>query len=106
MAAFVHPDPDPFIMRLSAFLLVAASTAAIAPALGAQVQPPAQTQASGPILTLEEAVQLAVRNNPTYLTALSARSRAGTQLRAAYGALLPQVNSRSEEDTSELQSLA
>ncbi|HZI27919.1 MAG TPA: TolC family protein, partial [Gemmatimonadaceae bacterium] len=80
-------------MRLSAFLLVAASTAAIAPALGAQVQPPAQTQASGPILTLEEAVQLAVRNNPTYLTALSARSRAGTQLRAAYGALLPQVNS-------------
>jgi outer membrane protein len=77
-------------MRLSAFLLVAASSAAIA-----QTQPAAQTQAqgTGPILTLEEAVQLANRNNPTYLTALSSRARAGSNLRSAYGALLPQVNS-------------
>lgn len=75
-------------MRLSAFLLVAASSAALA-----QGQPTAQTQGTGPILTLEEAVQLAGRNNPTYLTSVSQRARAGSQLRSAYGALLPQVNS-------------
>lgn len=75
-------------MRLSAFLLVAASSATLA-----QDQPSTQPQTGGPILTLEEAVQLAIRNNPTYLTSLSQRSRAGTNLRSAYGALLPQVNS-------------
>jgi outer membrane protein len=73
---------------LSAFLLVAASSAAFA-----QVQPAAQTQASGPILTLEEAVQLAVRNNPTHLQTLSARNRSGASVRSAYGAFLPSVNS-------------
>src|SRR5687768_10432912 len=75
-------------MRLSAFLLVAASSVAFA-----QGQPSAQTQSTGPILTLEEAVQLAVRNNPTHLRSVSARSRAGSQLRSAYGALLPNVSS-------------
>ena len=77
-------------MRLSAFLLVAASSAAFA-----QTQPTAQTQGqgTGPILTLEEAVQLAIRNNPTHLQAVSGRSRAGSQLRSAYGALLPSVSS-------------
>jgi outer membrane protein len=76
-------------MRLSAFLLVAASSAALA-----QGQPSAaQTQSTGPILTLEEAVQLAVRNNPTHLRSVSSRGRAGAQLRSAYGALMPQVSS-------------
>jgi outer membrane protein len=88
MAAFVHPDWDIFIMRLSAFLLVAASSAAFA-----QGQPSAQTQGSGPILTLEEAVQLSIRNNPTHLQSLSSRSRQGSSLRSAYGALLPTVSS-------------
>lgn len=73
---------------LSAFLLVAASSAAFA-----QTQPTAQTQASGPILTLEEAVQLALRNNPTHLQTLSARERSGASLRSAYGAFLPGVSS-------------
>jgi outer membrane protein len=86
MAAFVHPDWDIFIMRLSAFLLVAASSAAFA-----QGQPAAQ--AGGPILTLEEAVQLAIRNNPNHLQTLSARNRAGASVRSAYGAFLPNVNS-------------
>jgi outer membrane protein len=93
MAAFVHPDPDPIIMRLSAFLLVAASSAAFASHLGAQGQPPAQTQASGPILTLEEAIQLALRNNPTHQQSQSARNRAGASLRSAYGSFLPNVSS-------------
>jgi len=73
---------------LSAFLLVAASSAAFA-----QAQPTAQTQTSGPILTLEEAVQLALRNNPTHLQSLSARDRSGASLRSAYGAFLPGVSS-------------
>ena len=75
-------------MRLSAFLLVAASSAAFA-----QGGQPAQTQAAGPILTLEEAVQLSIRNNPTHLRSLSSRSRQGAALRSAYGALLPSVSS-------------
>ena len=74
-------------MRLSAFLLVAASSAAIA-----QDQPAAQTQ-GGPILTLEEAVQLALRNNPTHQQSISARSRSGASLRSAYGSFLPSVSS-------------
>jgi len=73
---------------LSAFLLVAASSAAFA-----QGQPAAQPQTSGPILTLEEAVQLALRNNPTHLQSLSARNRSGASLRTAYGSFLPSVNS-------------
>jgi len=72
----------------SAFLLVAASSAALA-----QGQPAAQAQTSGPILTIEEAVQLALRNNPTHLSQLSSRSRAGTSVRSAYGSFLPNVSS-------------
>ncbi|HEX7121982.1 MAG TPA: TolC family protein, partial [Gemmatimonadaceae bacterium] len=53
----------------------------------------AQEQASGPVLTLEEAINLALRNNPQHLQRISARSRSGTALRSAYGALLPTVNS-------------
>lgn len=50
-------------------------------------------QASGPILTLEEAVQLALRNNPTHLTQLSQRNTAGARVRTAYGQWLPSVSS-------------
>lgn len=73
---------------LSAFLLVAASATALA-----QGQPAAQAQTSGPILTLEEAVQLAIRNNPTHQQSISARTRSGASLRSAYGSLLPGVGS-------------
>lgn len=54
----------------------------------------AQEQPSGPVLTLEEAINLALRNNPQHLQQISARSRSGTALRSAYGALLPSVDSR------------
>ncbi|MBC7895761.1 MAG: TolC family protein [Cytophagaceae bacterium] len=49
-------------------------------------------QTTGPVLTLEEAVQLAVKNNPTYLLSTSGRSRAGAAVRSAYGNLLPSVS--------------
>lgn len=70
-----------------ALLLAAASSAAFA-----QTPPAAQTQASGPILTLEEAISLAIRNNPAHLRSLSARSRQGAALRSAYGSFLPRVS--------------
>ncbi|NUQ11809.1 MAG: TolC family protein [Gemmatimonadaceae bacterium] len=73
---------------LRAFLFLAVSTAAIA-----QNPPAGSMQSGGPILTLEEAVQLALRNSPTHLRNVSARSRAGTAVRSAYGAWLPQVGS-------------
>lgn len=69
---------------LSAILLAAASATAAAQG---------QTQAGGPILTLEEAVQLSLRNNPAYQQSLSARNRSGASLRTAYGSLLPGVSS-------------
>lgn len=53
----------------------------------------AQVQAAGPVLTLEEAITLAIRNNPTHLQQTSARGRAGTALRSSYGNLLPNVQS-------------
>jgi outer membrane protein len=53
----------------------------------------AQEQAGGPILTLEEAITIALRNNPTHLQSQTARSRQGASLRSAYGAWLPTVSS-------------
>jgi outer membrane protein len=58
-------------------------------AIGAGAQQPA----AGPILTLEDAVRLALRYNPDFQLRSSARARAGSELRSAYGALLPQANS-------------
>jgi outer membrane protein len=52
-----------------------------------------QGPASGPVLTLEESIQLALRNNPQHQMVRSNRARAGNALRSAYGALLPGVSS-------------
>jgi outer membrane protein len=71
-------------MRRLIFTLCAVGSAQLA-----QAQTP--TQAAGPVLPLEEAIRLAVRNNPTFLHSTTARQRAGAQLRSAYGQLLPSV---------------
>ena len=74
-------------MRLSAFALVAL---ALAPAaLAAQ----AGTRAATPTLSLDDALLLARRNNPTYLQSLNGRTRAGAAVRSAYGAFIPSVTS-------------
>jgi outer membrane protein len=52
----------------------------------------AQSAQPGPVLTIEEAVRLAIRNNPTHQQTLTARARAGAALRSSYGALLPQLS--------------
>ncbi|MEW5917108.1 MAG: TolC family protein [Gemmatimonadota bacterium] len=69
-------------MRIQA---IASAMLVVAASLDAQT-------AQGPVLTLEEAVRLATRNNPTHQQTLTARSRAGAALRSSYGALLPQVS--------------
>ena len=43
-------------------------------------------------LTLDEAIQLARRNNPIYLQTVNARRSADAQVRTAYGLLLPSVS--------------
>jgi outer membrane protein len=85
-------------MRLS---LLAGGLLTAAVALPAQQAPQApQTSASqasaqpaGPALTLDEAISLARRNNPTYQTSLNERRRAAAAVRSAYGALAPQLSS-------------
>lgn len=52
-----------------------------------------QSQPAGPVLTLEEAIDLALRNNPQHLRTVSQRSQRGLEVRSAYGALLPRLNS-------------
>lgn len=60
-------------------------------ALGAAHVAEAQSQPAGPVLTLEEAVRLAIRNNPQYLQSTTAQQRAGAALRNARGQLLPSL---------------
>ena len=47
---------------------------------------------SGVSLTMEQAVALAQRNNPTYLQTVANRRSASAALRSAYGGMLPQLS--------------
>jgi len=51
----------------------------------------AQQPTTGPVLPLDEAIRLAMRNNPQFLQTGTARQRAAAALRAAGGQLLPTV---------------
>ncbi|HVZ48998.1 MAG TPA: TolC family protein [Gemmatimonadaceae bacterium] len=66
------------LLKLAAFALVTAGP------LGAQSVPAT--------LSLEDAISLARKNNPTYLQALNTQHRAGNAVRNAYGAFLPSAN--------------
>lgn len=69
------------VMRLLlSFLLVASVSAA------------ANAQAAGGTLTLEQALEIAAKNNPTYQQAVLGRNRAQAQVRAAYGNFLPSAD--------------
>lgn len=76
---------------------VAAVTAASATALTvtagtAGAQGTGAPDASPTALTIDQAVALARHNNPDYLATRNNRRSAAAETRAAYGALLPQVN--------------
>jgi outer membrane protein len=79
-------------------LLLVLACLGAAPVLGAQS---AGTPTQGPVLTLADALSLARQNNPGYLTAQNAQRTADAQLRAAYGAFLPTVNSNFSGDYRE-----
>jgi len=68
--------------------LVAALCCALAASL---LTPAARAQAAGDTatLTLEEAVKLALRNNPEYQQVVDQRSPAAARVRSAYGAFVP-----------------
>lgn len=68
-------------------LLFALALTIVAAPLGGQV--PSATRAT---LTLDEAIALARRNNPSFLQTLNTRRRAGAAVRTAYGALLPSAD--------------
>ncbi len=70
-------------------LLLVLACLGTVPALGAQVGA-APTQ--GPTLTLQEALAIARQNSPVYRTAQNAQRSADAQVRTAYGAFLPSLN--------------
>jgi outer membrane protein len=72
------------------FSLLLALAFAAAPTLHAQAP---DSQPPGPVLSLDEAIAIARRNNPEHLQTLNDRRAAGAAVRAAYGNLLPNVNS-------------
>ena len=83
--AFIHV----FIMRRLSFVLLAFATAPqLVSAQGTSPTPSVVT------VTLEQAIQSAEQNNPQYLTAVDTRDVAGSQLRSAYGAFLPNVSAQ------------
>ncbi len=81
------------IQLLALACLVSAST------LTAQGAAPAPAQVQ--VLTLEDALNIARQNNPAYRTAQNARRTADANVRNAYGAFLPNVNSSFSGDFRE-----
>jgi outer membrane protein len=79
---------SPFAALLIAAQPLAAQVTDSAPRLPSATQPADPT----PVLTLEEAVALARRNNPLFLQTVNAQRRASAQLLAARGGYLPRVD--------------
>lgn len=72
-------------------LLCSLALCAVATPLVAQTPAPVPP-ATGPALTLDEALGLARRNSPTYMQALEGRRRASAAVRSAWGNLTPDVS--------------
>jgi outer membrane protein len=72
--------------------LVACALLALAPAVPALAQS-RDSATVAPILSLQDAISIARRNNPLFLQTRSARQRAGAALRTSYGLLMPDVSS-------------
>ena len=72
--------------------LVACALLALASAVPVAAQS-RDSSSVAPVLSLEDAISIARRNNPIFLQTRSARERAGAALRTSYGVLLPDVSS-------------
>jgi outer membrane protein len=79
-------------MRPSLFSLAVLGLGSVAAAQTPARDTAAPASAPTPVLTLEEAISLAQRNNPQHLQTLNNRDVAGGQLRSAYGAFIPGVD--------------
>ncbi|MBL0938005.1 MAG: TolC family protein [Gemmatimonadaceae bacterium] len=73
------------VLALALGVLVGSAVPAVATAQGS-------APASGGVLTLEDALTLARRSNPSLQTSINARRTAAANVRAATGAFLPNVN--------------
>lgn len=85
----------PILLTLLALSATAASTAAAQDSTAA-----ARASAQEPAVTLEEAIRLAERVQPTVVQAQGSVRNAGAQLRAAYGQFLPSVNASTSAGNS------
>jgi outer membrane protein len=70
---------------------VACALLALAPMVSAAAQS-RDSAAVAPVLSLQDAISIARRNNPLFLQTRSARVRAGAALRTSYGVLLPDIS--------------
>jgi outer membrane protein len=75
-------------MRSTKFV-AAALCAALAAIPGRATYAQSVDSTSGPALTLDQAIAMAVRHNPTHLSVVNDRRNATASRKAAYGALLP-----------------
>jgi outer membrane protein len=78
-------------MRSLLYTFALVGTAAGVAAAQTPAAPAPAAQGPTPVLTIEEAVALARRNNPVHLSNLNNRNVAAAQRRSAYGAFLPNV---------------
>ena len=67
-------------------------TALLAAVLGQVAQAQVSTPPGGATLTLDEAISIARRNNPTFLQTVNSRRQADAQVRTARGGLLPSAD--------------
>lgn len=79
-------------------LLLVLACLGTAPAVGAQTT---VAPAQGQVLTLTDALNIARQNNPGFRTAQNARRTADANVRNAYGAFLPNVNTNFSSDFRE-----
>src|SRR5690242_18496405 len=79
------------LLLAAATLCVIGSPMLASPAR-AQSTDTTQSAPQGPVLTLDQAITLALKNNPTHLQTVNNRSTANAAVRTAYGQLLPSLS--------------
>jgi len=82
----------PLLAALTVVLLAPAALAQTPTASPSRAEPPVVVTSTSPLLTLDEAIVQARRNNPVYLQQTTARRTADASVRSARGALLPSAD--------------
>ncbi len=87
-------------MRIPIFLTVLALSATASSVVAQDSTAASRASAQEPAVTLQEAIKLAERVQPTVVQAQGSVRNAGAQLRAAYGQFLPSVNASTSAGNS------